>query len=127
MHSCHGSLVQEVLQILAMADKPNTASVVGPAACCLQDFYLEDVLKFIGYKAPDNYTQESHDNRLSNGGMTAPLSGQQKGVIEQAIMEAFLKGDEGSWERLLQVTGAQEGAGNPACLNVAHQATGEMG
>ncbi len=127
MHSCHGSLVQEVLQILAMADKPNTASVVGPAACCLQDFYLEDVLKFIGYKASDNYTQESHDNRLSNGGMTAPLSGQQKGVIEQAIMEAFLKGDEGSWERLLQVTGAQEGAGNPACLNVAHQATGEMG
>jgi len=93
----------------------------------LQDFYLEDVLKFIGYKAPDIYTQESHENRFSNGGTSALLSGQQKGVIEQAIMDAFLKGEEGSWERLLEVTGAQEGAGNPACLNVAHQATGEMG
>ena len=89
----------------------------------MQDFYLEDVLKFIGYKAPDNYTPASHENRLSE----APLGGQQKGVIEQAIMDAFLKGDEGSWERLLEVTGAQEGAGNPACLDVAHQATGEMG
>ncbi len=88
----------------------------------MQDFYLEDVLKFIGYKAPDNYTEESHENRLSN----APLSGQQTGVIEQAIMDAFLEGGEGSWERLLEVTGTQEGAGNPACLNVAHQATGEM-
>ncbi len=88
---------------------------------------MEDVLKFIGYKAPDSHTQDSHDNRLSNGGTTAPLTGQQKGVIEQAIMDAFLNGDEGSWERLLEVTRAQEGAGNPACLNVAHQATGEMG
>ncbi|KAL0045428.1 hypothetical protein WJX82_006305 [Trebouxia sp. C0006] len=86
----------------------------------VQDFYLEDVLKFIGYKAPDNYTPDSHDSRLSN----APLSAQQKGVIEQAIMDAFLKGEEGSWERLLEVTGAQEGAGDSACLNVAHQATG---
>lgn len=93
----------------------------------MQDFYLEDVLKFIGYKASDNYTQDSHDIKLSNGEATAPLTGQQKGVIEQAIMDAFLKGDEGSWERLLEVTGAQEGAGNAACLNVAHQATGEMG
>ena len=84
---------------------------------------MEDVLKFIGYKAPDNYTPDSHDSRLSN----APLSAQQKGVIEQAIMDAFLKGEEGSWERLLEVTGAQEGAGNSACRNVAHQATGEMG
>ncbi|KAA6424000.1 MAG: putative ATP-dependent RNA helicase DHX36-like [Trebouxia sp. A1-2] len=90
----------------------------------VQDFYLEDVLKFIGYKASDNYTQDSHDIKLSNGEATAPLTGQQKGVIEQAIMDAFLKGDEGSWERLLEVTGAQEGAGNAACLNVAHQATG---
>ncbi len=59
--------------------------------------------------------------------MDRPLNQQQTAVVEQAIMDAFLKGDESSWERLLEVTGAQEGTGNPACINVAHQATGEMG
>lgn len=85
------------------------------------------MLKFIGYKAPDSFTQDSTAGPLSNGTSSAPLSRQQTALVEQAIMDAFLTGDEGSWGRLLEVTGAQEGAGNPACINVAHQATGEKG
>ena len=92
-----------------------------------QDFYLEDVLKFIGYKAPDSFTQDSTAGSLSNGTSSAPVSRQQTAAVEQAIMDAFLTGDEGSWGRLLEITGAQEGSGNPACINVAHQATGERG
>lgn len=92
---------------------------------CLQDFYLEDVLKFIGYKAPDSHHHQDKAEADSNGDSTnGPLARLQRSATEQAIMDAFLKGDEGSWERLLEVTGAQEGSGNPACINVAHQATG---
>ena len=80
-------------------------------------------MKFVGYKAPDSYSQDIAPS--SNGHRTdAPLAKLQKAATEQAIMDAFLKGEEESWERLLEVTGAQEGSGNPACINVAHQATG---
>ena len=93
---------------------------------CWQDLYLEDILKFIGYKAPGSYSQESGTSS-GNSSRDAPLVRLQAAATEQAIMDAFLKGDEGSWERLLEVTGAQEGSGNPACINVAHLATGEAG
>ena len=92
---------------------------------CLQDFYLEDVLKFIGYQAPDSHHQDEAEKDSGGKGMDDPLAKLQRSATEQAIMDAFLKGDEGSWERLLEVTGAHEGSGNPACINVAHQATGD--
>lgn len=40
-------------------------------------------------------------------------------------MDAFLTGGEDSWQKLLEVTGASEGGGNPACINATHAATGE--
>ena len=93
----------------------------------LQDFYLEDILKFIGYKAPDNYSEDrAAAAAAGSDGSSAegPLARLQRVATEQAIMDAFLKGGEGSWGRLLEVTGAQEGSANPACINAAHPATG---
>lgn len=90
----------------------------------LQDFYLEDILKFIGYKAPDNYNQDKAGAGSEGSSAERPLARLQRVATEQAIMDAFLKGDEASWGRLLEVTGAQEGSGNPACINAAHPATG---
>ncbi|KAL3133848.1 hypothetical protein ABBQ32_008317 [Trebouxia sp. C0010 RCD-2024] len=90
----------------------------------VQDFYLEDILKFIGYKAPDNYNQDKAGAGSEGNSAERPLARLQRVATEQAIMDAFLKGDEDSWGRLLEVTGAQEGSGNPACINVAHPATG---
>ena len=34
------------------------------------------------------------------------------------------QGAEDSWQRLLEVTGAQEGSADPAIINAAHTATG---
>ena len=90
----------------------------------LQDFYLEDILKFIGYKAPDNYSDDRAAAGSDGGSAEGALARLQRVATEQAIMDAFLKGDEGSWGRLLEVTGAQEGSANPACINAAHPATG---
>ena len=92
---------------------------------CLQDFYLEDILKFIGYKAPDNYNQDRAGAGSEGSSAEGPLARLQRVATEQAIMDAFLKGDEASWARLLEVTGAQEGSANPACINAAHTATGQ--
>ena len=101
------------------------ASVCDPGLC-VQDFYLEDILKFIGYKAPDNYTEDRAGTGSDGKGTEGPLARLQRVATEQAIMDAFLKGDEGSWGRLLEVTGAQEGSANPACINAAHPATGYL-
>lgn len=91
----------------------------------LQDFYLEDILKLIGYKAPDDYSLARAAAAGSQGNSEeGPLARLQRAATEQAVMDAFLKGDEGSWGRLLEVTGAQEGSGNPACINASHPATG---
>ena len=92
---------------------------------CWQDFYLEDILKFIGYKAPDNYNQDRAGAGSEGSSAEGPLARLQRVATEQAIMDAFLKGDEASWGRLLEVTGALEGSANPACINAAHPATGQ--
>lgn len=86
----------------------------------MQDFYLEDVLKFIGYKAPANYAPKEPENGKRSG----PRARLQAAATEQAIMDAFLTGSEDKWQRLLEVTGAQEGGGHPASINASHAATG---
>ena len=86
----------------------------------LQDFYLEDVLKFVGYRAPANYAPQLAEEGKASGA----LGRLQAAATEQAIMNAFLTGGEDSWQKLLEVTGTQEGGGNPACINASHAATG---
>lgn len=86
----------------------------------MQDFYLEDVLKFIGYKAPANYAPKQAENGKTSGA----LARLQAAATEQAIMDAFLTGGEDHWQQLLEVTGAQEGGGNPVSINATHAATG---
>lgn len=102
----------------------HTHTVLTSALPTLQDFYLEDILKFIGYKAPDKYSEDKGGSQGSNA--EGALARLQRVATEQAIMDAFLKGDEGSWGRLLEVTGAQGGSPNPACINAAHPATGGL-
>ena len=91
----------------------------------MQDLYLEDILKLIGYNAPDDYTPDS--TGIEGGSSTAKgaLSRLQTATTEQAIMDAFLQGDEDSWERLMELTGAQGGTQDTALVNVAHPSTGE--
>ena len=84
----------------------------------MQDFYLEDILKLIGYNAPDDYTRDSI-------GIEDGLSRLQTATTEQAIMDAFLQGDEDSWDRLMELTAAQDGTQDTAMINVAHPSTGD--
>ena len=88
----------------------------------MQDFYLEDILKFIGYTAPED---PPHGYADSSRGKGSALSRLQTATVEQAIMDAFLKGEEGCWQRLLQVTGAEQGGQDTALINVTHPATGD--
>ena len=91
----------------------------------MQDLYLEDILKLIGYNAPDDYIPDSIGNEDSGSTAKGALNRLQTATIEQAIMDAFLTGDEDSWDRLIELTGAQGGTQDTALVNVAHPSTGD--
>ena len=105
-------------------------------AALLQDFYLEDILKFIGYTPPDSSSAAPVAVAAANqtpaaaaAAKAADVPSEQRAAVEAAIMHAFLDGDDASFDQLMEATGADMMAQDPAsaATNIAHARTGGHG
>ncbi|KAK9814740.1 hypothetical protein WJX72_010718 [[Myrmecia] bisecta] len=98
----------------------------------VQDFYLEDVLSMIGYAGQNGLTPSQPASARNGNSRKRRPSAPQVGPetrqrVEEAIMQAFLRGNDEDFEVLLEVTGAasmDEGGEGAPCINVPHDATG---
>lgn len=109
---------------------PSVPGVRLPAAL-LQDLYLEDILKFIGYTPPDSSSAAppaaaKQTPAAAAAAKAAAVPPEQRAAVEAAIMAAFLNGDDASFDQLMEATGADMMAQDPAsaATNIAHACTG---